>query len=160
MLSSKKKTNILAILAILLSCLVTGWQISAWSLEPIPERFATGRETYLEYCATCHIAIPPEVMPTDTWRKILEKPQNHYGTSVNLVSLTQILIWNYMRSYSRPLNQDEQIPQHLDQSRYFKALHPAVPMPEPLTLKTCIACHPSANSFDFRTLSKQWESGS
>jgi len=157
MLSSLKKTNILSILAIIFFSLVTGWQISAWSLEPIPERFQAGRETYLESCSSCHIAIPPEVMPTETWRKILEKPQNHYGSSVNLVSLNQILIWQYMKYYSRPLNQDEQTPQHLDESRYFKALHPAIPLPEPLTLKTCITCHPSANSFDFRDLSNQWQ---
>ena len=157
MLSSLKKINILSILAIIFFCLVAGWQLSAWSLEPIPERFQAGRETYLESCSSCHIAIPPEVMPTETWRKILEKPQNHYGFSVNLVSLNQILIWQYMKYYSRPLNQDEQVPQHLDESRYFKALHPAIPLPEPLTLKTCIICHPSANSFDFRDLSNQWQ---
>jgi len=145
------------ILALVLFCLVTGGQIAAWSLEPIPEQFSTGRETYLESCSSCHLALPPEVLPTETWRQILEKPQNHYGTSVNLISLTQILIWDYIRAYSRPLNRDEPLPIHLEESRYFKAIHPLVPLPQPVTYRTCISCHPSAKSFDFRTLSNQWE---
>ena len=95
-------------------------------------------------------------MPTETWRKILEKPQNHYGISLNLISLTQVLIWNYLKNYSRPLSPGERPADIVDESRYFRALHPNVDLPKVVTLKTCISCHPSANTFDFRTLSKEW----
>ncbi len=156
-LKRRKTARLLVILGIFLCCLGLGWSLAAWSLEPIPERFTAGRETYLESCKGCHIAIPPQVMPTETWRKLLEKPQNHYSTSVDLLSLSQVLIWDYLRAYSRPLYKDEPLPLYLEQSRYFKALHPRVPLPQPLTEKTCANCHLNANSFDFRSLTPQWD---
>lgn len=96
-------------------------------------------------------------MPTETWRKLLERPQNHYTTSLDLISLTQILIWDYLRAYSRPLGKDEPLPLYLEQSRYFKALHPRVPLPQPVTHKTCVSCHPNITNFDFRTLTNEWD---
>jgi len=156
MLTKNKKSKYLVFIAAIFCSLVIGWQVSAWSLEPIPENLSIGRDTYLESCSNCHIAIPPELMPTETWRKILEKPQNHYGISLNLISLTQVLIWNYLKNYSRPLSPGERPADIVDESRYFRALHPNVDLPKVVTLKTCISCHPSANTFDFRTLSKEW----
>ena len=153
----KKISRLLIILVISLLSLLVGSTLAAWSVDYVPERFVAGRDTYLESCSTCHIAIPPDVLSTEAWRKILERPQNHYGTSVELISLSQVLMWDYLRAYSRPLGKDEPLALYLDQSRYMKALHPRVTLPQPVTHKTCIACHPGATSFDFRTLTPQWD---
>jgi hypothetical protein len=117
-----------------------------------------GRDTYLENCASCHIPVPAEVLPTESWKKILETTHKHYGVSIDPppISLSVRLMWDYLRFASRPLRQDEPVPQLIEQSRFFKALHPKVKLPEEVTLKTCIVCHPSAQEFNYQKLSPEW----
>jgi len=130
----------------------------AMSVDPVPTRYEPGFQAYLETCASCHIAVPPEVLPTESWREILRKPDNHFGVVIpNYNRLTQLLIWDYMSNFSRPLPPDSPIPIYAEKSRYFKALHPRVKMPEDLTAKTCISCHPNVKNFNFRTLTPEWD---
>ncbi len=126
--------------------------------DPVPSRYQPGYESYLEKCASCHIPVPPAVLPTETWKRLLEKPDDHYSTSIpEMVRLTQLLTWDYLSVFSRPLTTDEPLPLLVERSRYFKALHPRVQLPEEVTLKTCAICHPNAQQFDYRTLSPEWE---
>lgn len=128
------------------------------SIDTPTNRYRVAQELYLENCSTCHLAIPPGVMPTETWKKLLEKPTDHYGQSLNnLIRITQVSIWQYLSAFSRPLSTDEPIPLYVGQSRYFKALHPRVQFPEPPSHKTCISCHPGAKQYDYRSLTPQWE---
>lgn len=171
----KKITPFLLILLLSLSCLLIGSGL-AWglnvssvkkdsnssflisSVDKVPERYQNGLNLYLETCSTCHLALPPEVLPMETWQVLLEKPNDHYGTSVNgLIRLTQLLIWDYLRTYSRPLTPNEPVPLYTERSRYFKALHPRVTLPDVVTHKTCLVCHPAAENFNFRTLTPEWE---
>jgi Dihaem cytochrome c len=127
-------------------------------VDTVPSRYQNGLELYLETCSGCHVPIPPEVMPTETWKKLLENPEDHYGQSLtDLIRITQVLIWDYLSAFSRPLTTNEPIPLYAYQSRYFKALHPKVEFSQPVTTETCIRCHPGANKFDYRTLTPEWE---
>jgi hypothetical protein len=111
------------------------------------------KDVYLEKCATCHTPIPAEVLPTATWQRILENPSDHYGISLpKLNRINTLLLWKYLRTYSRPLIKDEQIPEYMRNSRYFKALHPQVNLPETINHQSCLVCHPGAKKLDYRTL--------
>ncbi|MEY3826504.1 MAG: hypothetical protein RLZZ148_1320 [Cyanobacteriota bacterium] len=148
-------------LAMFVWSLVGGWGISlALDSSPanVPDRFRAGLESYLETCAGCHVPIPPEVMPTQSWQKILQRPAQHYGVSVPLVRVTQVIVWQYLNFFSRPAGKEEPIPLYVSQSRFFKVLHPNVALPKPAGNRTCITCHPGALKFDYRTLSPEWES--
>ncbi len=46
------------------------------SSDTLLNRYQIGEQTYLENCATCHIAIPPSILPSQTWKKILENPNS------------------------------------------------------------------------------------
>jgi hypothetical protein len=130
------------------------------SVDPATGKYTVGQELYLENCSGCHIPIPPAVLPTETWEKILENPQDHYGERVEgLIRLTQVLIWDYVSHYSRPLAKDEARPKYIAQSRYFKALHPQVDLPEPTTHRSCVGCHPRAIKFDYRTTNERPTNG-
>jgi len=152
---------------ILLWIVVVGWSVMlGWGIAQAQETQETseveavelGKEVYLENCSSCHIPIPPEVLPTETWQEIIENPQNHYGTKLSQIfSITQRLIWEYVRRYSRPLNPDEKIPMYMDKSRYFKALHPRVELPEQVTHQSCQTCHLGTDKLDYRSLTPQWE---
>jgi hypothetical protein len=170
-----KITSFLLLIILSVSCLLCGSSL-AWglnissfkqdnpspllisSVDQVPQRYQNGLNLYLDTCSGCHIALPPEILPMETWQTILENPMDHYGTSVDgLIRLTQLLIWDYLRTYSRPLNKDEPVPLYAERSRYFKALHPRVDLPDIVSHKTCLVCHPGAERFNFRSLTSEWE---
>ena len=126
--------------------------------DPISDRDKVGQTLYLENCATCHLGIPPAVMPTQTWQALLQDPQ-HYGINIELPQGTdRRLIWNYIRNASRPIaDKIDRVPYRIGDSRYFRALHPKIKFAEKPTLTTCITCHPSAQGFNFRTLTPEAE---
>ncbi|WP_228054789.1 diheme cytochrome C [Gloeocapsopsis crepidinum] len=127
------------------------------TVDIVPSRFQLGQELYLENCASCHIALPPAVMPTQTWQRLLQDPQ-HYGVTLpQLVDPPRLLIWNYLRNFSRPLLKEEPIPYRVGESRYLKALHPNVKLPRPVDVSSCVSCHSGATEYNFRRLSPEWE---
>ncbi|MEX0270231.1 diheme cytochrome C [Leptolyngbyaceae cyanobacterium UHCC 1019] len=127
------------------------------TVDLVPERYQLGQQLYLENCATCHIGLPPAVMPSQTWRSLLQDA-DHYGTTIKPLGNPEVqIVWQYLRDYSRPLGADESIPYRIYQSSYFKLLHPRVKFPERASLITCISCHPGAGTYDFRSLSAEWQ---
>ena len=135
--------------------LPTGEMVANKSVDPVTKSYQLSQEFYLEKCSSCHIPIPPEVLPTATWKTILENPEDHYGVKLEpLYGLQRLLIWNYLRDFSRPLKANEAEPQYIARSRYFKALHPQIEFNQPVSVKTCITCHPSAAKFNYRDISQ------
>lgn len=143
--------------------IIIGSQISKVLGYPIAQvntnNYQLGQELYLQSCSTCHTPIPAEVLPTETWQEILEKPGNHYGISLPQLSNINVrLIWSYLRISSRPLLAQETQPEFITQSRYFRALHPQVDLPKPVTHQSCILCHPGARQLDYLSLSSEFNS--
>ena len=128
------------------------------TVDPVSDRDRLGQELYLDSCRSCHIGIPPAVMPTQTWQALLQDPQ-HYGVTIEIPQGPEKrIMWNYLKNASRPVaNKEERVPYRISESRYFKALHPKVKLATKPTLTTCIACHPSAQAFNFRKLSAEVE---
>jgi len=127
------------------------------TVDVVPAKYKLGQELYLENCSTCHIGLPPAVLPTQTWKNLLEDSQ-HYGAQLKpLIDPPRILVWKYLQTFSRLQRQDEETPYRVNNSRYFKALHPGVKLPRPTQISSCVSCHPSASDFNFRRLSPEWE---
>jgi hypothetical protein len=127
------------------------------TVDVVPAQHKLGQELYLENCSTCHIPLPPAVLPTQTWQNLLQDSQ-HYGAQLKpLIDPPRILVWKYLQTFSRPQRQDEETPYRVNNSRYFKALHPGVKLPRPTQISSCVSCHPSASDFNFRRLSPEWE---
>jgi Dihaem cytochrome c len=130
---------------------------SIGTVDPVPETYQLGQQLYLENCATCHVGLPPAVMPDKTWAEILPDA-SHYGVQIKPLSdLSLQIMWRYVSHYSRSLNPGEQIPYRLPQSRYFKALHPKVEFAQPVTVQSCVTCHPAAAQFNYRSLTPEWD---
>ena len=123
-----------------------------------PANLNLGKQLYLENCAGCHLPLPPQVLPTNSWQDILNNTKNHYGESLPATNnLTTQLIWNYLRFSSRSALEGERTPQYITNSRYFKALHPQIDLPKPTNHQSCSLCHPAAAQLDYRTLTDDWE---
>lgn len=151
--------------ALLVLCwsLMLGWGLAqaippiAGTVDGVTDRYRLGQQFYLENCATCHVGLPPAVMPTQTWADLLQDEQ-HYGVQVKPLTEPSLqIVWSYVSTYSRPIIQRERVPYRLSQSRYFKALHPKVEFTDPITPASCIACHTNARQYDYRTLSPEWQ---
>ncbi|RUR80910.1 cytochrome C [Chlorogloeopsis fritschii PCC 9212] len=127
------------------------------TVDVVPAQYQLGQELYLENCSTCHIPLPPAVLPTQTWKNLLQDSE-HYGAQLKpLVDPPRILVWRYLSTFSRPVQKDEQPPYRVNNSRYFKALHPQVKLPRPVEINSCVTCHPGAADYNFRRLSSEWE---
>ncbi|NJM97570.1 MAG: diheme cytochrome C [Phormidesmis sp. RL_2_1] len=118
-------------------------------VDPIDTQHIASYQRYIERCATCHVALPPAVLPTQTWQ-VLIHDSAHYGVTLPLMShFDQRLILNYLQPYSYP-SQSRSIPFRLKDSAYFGALHPDVELPEPLNLRSCLECHAGAGHQNYR----------
>lgn len=120
------------------------------TVDPVAPQYQRGQALYLENCATCHMALPPAVLPSQTWTNLLQD-QEHYGMMLpHIRSFDRQLINQYLNVYSRSLRADERTPYRMQQARHFQALHPDVPLPRPLRIESCASCHPKADMFNFR----------
>ncbi len=118
-------------------------------VDPIDDRQLAGYQTYLNQCATCHVALPAAVLPTQTWQALITESA-HYGISLPpIANFDQRLILNYLQAYSRPSRDRRTIPYRLSNSAYFQALHPQVSLPQPLTLNSCVGCHLGATERNY-----------
>ncbi|MGL5082869.1 MAG: diheme cytochrome C [Microcoleaceae cyanobacterium] len=128
------------------------------TVDWVPSKYQLGQQLYLENCSTCHVPVPPQTLPAQTWQQLLQDAQ-HYGVQIQpLIDPQRILVWNYLRLFSRPLDlKEEQIPFKLSRSRYFKALHPKVEFSQPVNLSGCVTCHPGAAEYNFRKLTPEWQ---
>jgi hypothetical protein len=127
------------------------------TVDPVPQSLQLAQETYMARCATCHIGLPPAVLPSESWKNILQD-DNHYGVPWTPMRNPDLaLAWKYLRTFSRPNNPTEDPPYRVARSEYFKILHPKVKFAEPVKIATCVSCHPSVSSFNFRDLTPQWK---
>ncbi|NJL91727.1 MAG: hypothetical protein HC916_19590 [Coleofasciculaceae cyanobacterium SM2_1_6] len=121
------------------------------TIDLIPKSYEQGLQIYFANCSTCHIALPAELLPRQSWQILLENLNQHYGATLPVISSVEVrLIWNYLGTFSRLAATEDRLPVFARDSRFFRALHPQVRFPEPAKITTCISCHPSAQEFNFR----------
>lgn len=136
-----------------LSSGVTMAQSAIGTVDPIAPKHQRGQELYLKNCASCHIGLPPAVLPSQTWADLIQDPE-HYGAQLPMIAAFDLRQMDqYLTTYSRSLRADESTPYRMAQARAFRALHPQVDLPKPLTIASCASCHPKADVFNFRELS-------
>jgi hypothetical protein len=51
---------------------------------------------YKEICGQCHMAYPPEFLPSGSWKKILELDKNHFGTPLDLDPKSKDILAQYL----------------------------------------------------------------
>lgn len=148
---------------VLSTLIVLLWSFSAQVLLANPIYLAQAssnqpnisQDIYLRNCSSCHIPLPAQILPTESWQRILNNSQNHYGVALpTSVKVSAKFIWIYLKSYSRPSVIGETVPTYISNSRYLKALHPNVQLPKPSNHNSCQSCHPFAQKLDYFTVSE------
>jgi hypothetical protein len=115
---------------------------------------------YKTVCGQCHMAYPPEFLPSASWEKLLASPGDHFGTPFDLDPAVKTRISQYLKEKGAEQSDnkfalkimsslDEQTPLRLTEVPYIQKKHRKI-TPEVLqrkaigALNNCEACHRSA----------------
>ncbi|MBR7800994.1 diheme cytochrome c [Undibacterium sp. FT137W] len=111
---------------------------------------------YQQECAACHIAYPAGMLPTASWKRLMNNLPNHFGTDASLdnASVQQISQWLqlYGGTYKRVTSEAPQ--DRITRSAWFIRKHDEVSaqtwkLAAVKSPSNCMACHQQANLGDF-----------
>jgi len=116
--------------------------------------------TFKEDCGTCHFAYQPELLPSDSWAKILAGLEDHFGESIEMDTDSKKEISKYIKSNAADQSSGElavkimkklgnRFPQRITEVPYIRKKHRKISVDilrrESIgSLSNCTACHPGA----------------
>lgn len=111
---------------------------------------------YQQECAACHVAYPPGMLPGDSWRRLLSKLPQHYGTDASLdaATLNELATWLGANAGTARRVREAPPEDRITRSAWFIRQHDEVPAaawkrPAVKSAANCAACHTQAAQGDF-----------
>lgn len=117
--------------------------------------------TYKEECGACHFVYQPELLPSESWMKILDKLDDHFGESIELDEISRKAISDYLKSNGAEYSSAKraakimrslggQVPGRITDIPYIKQKHRGISAsvfkrPPVGSLSNCIICHRTAD---------------
>lgn len=117
---------------------------------------------YKSECSSCHMAYPPGLLPSRSWKKIMTGLESHFGDNAELDNESYHLIKKFLitnsaddsgyrrsRKIMRSLSKDE-TPMRISETPYIIRKHDELPdkmikyNKKVNSLSNCIACHTNA----------------
>lgn len=104
-------------------------------------------------CSVCHIAFPPGLLQTESWVKIMQSLDNHFGVDASLSEneikeITAFLVSNASKEWIAPV-----APSRISEAPWFKDKHRlhnnAWKDKRVKSASNCFACHKHAEHGDF-----------
>jgi len=118
---------------------------------------APANERWRAECGSCHIAYPPQLLPAQSWRRVMFQLDKHFGTDASVNSVAAAEITAYLERYSGSARRTASSPDsvRITKSRWFVHEHDEVKsevwwLPAVKSAANCGACHTSAEQGDFR----------
>lgn len=115
---------------------------------------------YEENCGSCHFAYQPELLPSASWEIILNRPENHFGESLELDVEAKSAIWGYLQANAAEHSTSKQsvkiirclgnqVPNRISEIPFIRGKHREIPAaivkrPSIGSLSNCTACHTRA----------------
>lgn len=114
---------------------------------------------YVEECGSCHMAYPAQLLPAESWSKMMNGLQDHFGENAELDDESRKSIASYLTSsatsgngqYRKMLrNSGNKTPLRITELPYFKHEHDKIPAryiegnDKIGSLSQCNACHKGA----------------
>lgn len=165
----KQKFIMMAGFAFLASILVysfygMGKSLASGESEHEEHQFSAQKRNplYLEECGSCHMAYPPQLLPSESWHKMMQGLEDHFGENAEIDIATSQAIEKYltqtsrMSSYNKMFrNIGNQSPLRITELPYFVHEHDEIPSKfihgndKVNTLSQCNACHQKAERGQF-----------
>ena len=120
--------------------------------------------TYKESCGTCHFTYQPELLPSASWGKILDRFDDHFGEQIDLDQESKEIITDYLRANSAEHSSAKravkimrslrgQTPMRITDVPYIREKHQDDDIPADAftrksvgSMSNCIACHTTAKN--------------
>ncbi len=138
--------------ALLAACLPPAMALADGGVA-MPARIPTA---YAQECASCHLAYPPGLLPSASWRRIMGSLDRHYGTDASLDAATVKELTGWLQASAGTGKRVAEAPpqDRITRSAWFERKHrgiePAVwTLPSVKTPAHCAACHGSAEQGRF-----------
>ncbi|HVO88056.1 MAG TPA: hypothetical protein VMV45_05910 [Casimicrobiaceae bacterium] len=145
--------------------------VQAWLAAPalaLPKHFSLAWDpAYAKECGVCHMAYPPQLLPSEGWRKIMSNLGDHFGESAQLDAaltrkLTDFLVANSAEHAANQISIEVMqsikpgaVPDRITGVPFIAGLHSAMldprwgGNPRPKTLAECGVCHYQVEAGDF-----------
>lgn len=116
--------------------------------------------TYREECGSCHVAYPPQLLGTASWKSVMDGLAKHFGSDASLGEKPARDISAYLAANASRRDRFGGVTQRITETRWFRHEHgeeisPAVwKNPKVKSAANCEACHIQAGQGDYseRTL--------
>jgi hypothetical protein len=112
--------------------------------------------TYRQECGSCHVAYPPDLLPAESWRRLMTGLPRHFGVDASLDETPAKAISNWLvehagiRKRMRGAPPDDRITRSAWFARMHDEVAPAVwKRPGVKSAANCGACHAQADQGDF-----------
>jgi hypothetical protein len=129
------------------------------------KRTASPVTVYKTTCGQCHMAYPPDFLPSGSWLRILKAQKDHFGTPLDLDSSTRSILAQFLTengaekagtrmAYKIMASLEDQTPRRLTEVPYIRKKHRKIPS-EVFKRKSigsfanCSACHPTGADWKF-----------
>ena len=140
----------------LLMAMVTGLLTMQTAIADSQRAVAPLLPTYQQECAACHLAYPPGLLPTASWKRLMATLPKHFGTDASLDAETKAAISTWLDANAGTYKRVSQEPpqDRITTSSWFVHKHREV---APAVWKraaigspaNCAACHIGADKGDF-----------
>jgi len=120
-----------------------------------PARMAQAAVLFRRECSDCHIAYPPSMLPTLSWRNIMTTLDNHYGSDASLSDRETDEITAHLADNSIDGWGIEVAPLRITETKWFRRKHHYVvpsetwDRPDVKSPANCPACHKQAQIGEF-----------
>jgi hypothetical protein len=122
---------------------------------------------YAKECGTCHMAYPPQLMPSQGWQRVMATLNDHFGESAQLddglrAKLTSFLVANSAERAPNQISMEVMqsikpgdVPTRITRVPFISGIHTAMldprwgGNPRPKTLAECGVCHYRVEAGDF-----------
>jgi hypothetical protein len=110
---------------------------------------------YQAECASCHIAYPPQLLPADSWRRLMAGLARHFGADASLDAKALAEIGAYLdHNASRRVQVPPAAESRISATAWFGREHRKVPAavwnsPGVKSASNCAGCHVQAEKGDF-----------
>jgi cytochrome b len=133
------------------------WFIGAYENKIIKEAAAKLPKEYVKECASCHSLYPSAYLSAESWTKVFDGLDKHFGTDASLDDGTMQTLKEYVVANAGP-NKNSKFSMkssaengiEITKTEVWKKKHEDIPKEVFLQKKTrpsnCVACHKDANS--------------
>ena len=110
--------------------------------------------SYVEECASCHVAYPPQLLTAPGWQEVMQNLGRHYGVDASIDDKRRVAIADFLRQNAsrRDKHAATAAPARLTQTQWFRKEHGALPVKASRTLPAaaqCESCHGAADRGDY-----------